>query len=407
MGKMVVGTAMTMIAALLAPKPAVVDRPSSRGNLAALLPSECRALERLANGQSDASPAIAACLSRLAPHATLPLAPGSYRLRTPLTIEQAVTIESRTPRSPASCRRGDPNRCAVFIIDQLPARSVRGIMPLEIVASSVTLRSIAIVGGRGRSAEWEKQVCLDDRVRPLGGGIRVRGTGFRLENALVGHFSCYTGIELVAGATRPTISNSTIGPNGTHDLPKMWADGITVHDNVSARIEGNLFRDNTDVQLILGGCRHCIIRRNIFRHSADFTHASFAELMLHAWPNTSGDFSGSVTSANDIDCGSARRCGYGIMIGGEPWYPARTSGGAVSDNRVGNAAVALNIDRLTGPMTIVRNRISRSGGPAASDCGRKTWAAVNISPRSVNLAKTDIKQFASIDTTKCILLRHP
>lgn len=187
----------------------------------------------------------------------------------------------------------------------------------------------------------------------------------------------------------------------------MWADGVTIHDSRGARVEGNVFRANTDVQLILGGCRNCTIRRNVFRHSASFIHASFVELMLHAWPNSSGDFSRSITSENDINCGVARRCGYGIMIGGEPWYPTRTLGGMVSDNRVAGALVALNVDRLTGPMTIVRNSASRSGGLADSDCGRRMWSAINISPQSVHLARTDAKQFSSIDTAKCILLRHP
>jgi hypothetical protein len=187
----------------------------------------------------------------------------------------------------------------------------------------------------------------------------------------------------------------------------MWADGVTIHDTSGAHVEGNHFRDNTDVQLVFGGCRGCTVKGNIFRHSAAFAHASFAELMLHSWPNTSGDFTGSITSQNNIDCNKARRCGYGIMIGGEPWYPARTFGGAVSNNRIANALLAMNVDQLTGPMTIIGNVITRSGGDANSDCGRKIWPAANISPSSLKLVQTDINDFASMSTAKCILLRKP
>ncbi len=42
----------------------------------------------------------------------------------------------------------------------------------------------------------------------------------------------------------------------------MWADGLTVIDGVDDVIRGNLFRDNTDVQLVLGGCRDCTVADN-------------------------------------------------------------------------------------------------------------------------------------------------
>lgn len=378
----------------------------NQANARGTLVDVCQSLNKLANKPADASPAIAACLSQLPPYATLSIAPGKYHLGTPLKVNRPITIETLAP-SPTDCRQGNANHCAVFIVGQMAMQSSNGVMPVEIVASHVTLRSIAIIGDDGRSADWERKVCLNDRMRPLGGGIRVRGTEFHLENALIRNFSCYTAIEVVATALHPSIINSTIGPNGKHDSPQMWADGVTIHDSNSAKIERNLFLDNTDVQLILGGCRDCIIVDNVFRHSTSFSHASFAELMLHSWPNTSGSFSSSVISGNDINCGPLRRCGYGIMIGGEPWYPARTSGGIVSDNNIASAVVALNVDRLTGTMTLMRNTVSSSGGFANSDCSRRTWPAINIAPRSVGLVRTDVKEFASIDTTKCILLRRP
>lgn len=371
------------------------------------LPGECLNLPELANAQDDASPSLAACMSRLPDHATLRLSPGEYHLRTPLIISRAITIETEASKPAGACRKGDSTGCAVFVLDEMQKQPVNGAMPIEITAPDVTLRAIAVAGSNSRSLDWQKLVCLDESTRPLGGGIRVRGSGFRLQGALIRNVSCYSALEIVASARHPSILDSTIGPNGTHDLHQMWADGITIHNTSSAHVEGNNFRDNTDVQLVFGGCRDCIVKGNVFRHSAPFAHASFAELMLHSWPNTSGDFSGSTISENDIDCNKARRCGYGMMIGGEPWYSARTSGGTVSNNRIANALLALNVDRLTGPMIITGNVITRSGGRANSDCGRKTWPAVNISPESLKLIQTDLDDFASMSTAKCILLRQP
>ncbi len=371
------------------------------------LPGECLKLRTLANAQDDASPLIAACISRLTDHATLRLSPGKYHLRTPLIISRPITIETTVSNPARACRNGDSTGCAVFVLEEIPKQPLSGIMPIEIKASDVTLRAIAVTGSNTRSTDWERQICLDDNTRPLGGGIRVRGSGFRLQDALIRNVSCYSALEIVASAGHPNVLDSTIGPNGAHDVHQMWADGVTIHDASGARVERNHFQDNTDVQLVFGGCRECIVKGNIFRHSAAFAHASFAELMIHAWPNTSGNFTDSTTSQNDIDCGKAKRCGYGIMIGGEPWYPARTFGGTVSNNRIANASLALNVDLLTGPMTITGNSIARSGGIANSDCGRKTWPAVNISPPSLKLIRTDIKSFASMSTAKCILLRQP
>ena len=55
--------------------------------------------------------------------------------------------------------------------------------------------------------------------------------------------------------------------------------------------------DNTDVDLIFGGCRNCMISDNKISHTDDFSGSSFAALMIHAWPSTSGDFTGSTLGA--------------------------------------------------------------------------------------------------------------
>ena len=368
-------------------------------------PTTCSALNGFANSDKDAAPAIAHCLSLLLEGASLDLSPGRYRLLTPLAITRAVTIETRMPSSNRACRKNESSDCAVLVVGKIEPGHGSGTMPVEITSANVRLRSIAIVGSTDRGNEWEKRICLNEHTRPFGGLMRVRGSDFRMENVLLKDASCYAALEIVSQAKRPVLRNNTIGPNGRHGA-QMWADGVTIHDTSNAVVEYNLFRDNTDVQLVFGGCTGCIIRANTFRHSQAFAHGSFAELMLHAWPNTSGDFTASTTSGNDIDCSPARRCGFGIMIGGEPWYPARTFGGSVSGNRVANALLGVNVDRLTGSMIITRNTVRNSGGPSRSDCGRKTWPAVNISPASIRFVRTDVKGYVSMDTTKCLLLRQ-
>jgi hypothetical protein len=158
---------------------------------------------------------------------------------------------------------------------------------------------------------------------------------------------------------------------------------------------------------VLGGCRGCRIDRNSFGHGGTFAGASFAELMLHAWPNTSGDFTGTIVTANRIDCGPRRRCGYGIMIGSAPWYAGSTVGGAVTRNVVSNALVGINVDALTGPMDIRGNIVRASGGRYRSDCGLRDWPAVNVAPGSVRFVRGDPSDLAegSVSTRGCLLAR--
>lgn len=361
----------------------------------------CTLLNKAMNKDVDAATALMACLAELPSGERLKLNPGIYRIRSSVIISKAVQIE--TNQTGALCSKQTGKNCAQMLIGQVSGGSP-SIMPIEVKGNDVYIRSVAILADPDRTSRWANDICKGGS-RPLGGGIRVSGNNFRMSDTLLKGMSCFTALEIVANAKAPILTDNVIGPNGTHNQDQMWADGVTIHDTINAKIEQNIFRDNTDVQLVLGGCRFCNVKNNTFRHSPDPRGASFAELMIHAWPNTSGDYSGSETSYNSIDCGPAKRCGYGIMIGGGPWYPAKTVGGTVINNSIANAQIGINIDRLTGTMTVNDNAVSRSGGIAKSDCGTKIWPTVNISPASKQFARTNLKGYSSIETSGCLLNR--
>lgn len=280
-------------------------------------------------------------------------------------------------------------------------------MPIHVTADRVSLSHLVIkgVGGTPR----QRSFCAQPNRRPLGGGIRVSASQFVLRKSVVRDFACYTAVEVTSGARAPLIEQNLIGPNGDHRPGEAWSDGVTIHDSDSAVVRQNIFIDNTDVQLIFGGCRNCRIENNRFVHSGPFWRASFAELMLHSWPNTSGNFTGTVVNGNSIDCGAQRRCGYGMMIGASPWYKGRMSGGRVTGNSIRNAMVAINIDALSGPVEMYGNRVQSSGGRYPSDCGRRDWPAVNIAPNSLARVKGDPsdQREASMNTAGCLLNRQP
>ncbi len=366
----------------------------------------CRALDAKANAPADASAALVDCLDHIPPGGRLVLKPGVYRVESQVAISRPVTIATA---GLSGDRRGcgylRQSRCATILLDPPSHAVLPSSMPLTIRADYVALDHLAIVG-TGRTPQRVAD-CRSER-RPLGGGMRVSGSRFTIRKSVLRGFTCYTALEITRSAAAPTVEDNVIGPNGDHRPGKIWSDGVTIHDTSNAVVRNNLFIDNTDVQLIFGGCRSCRIENNRFRHSSSFSSGSFAELMLQAWPKTSGDYSNTIVRGNSIDCGPARRCGYGLMVGSAPWRSGRMSGGRIEDNSVANAMVGLNVDSLTGPVELRDNIIRNSGGRFASNCGMGRWPGANVAPasRSLVIGDPSNEDEGSVTTAKCLLNRN-
>src|SRR5690606_25695805 len=114
----------------------------------------------------------------------------------------------------------------------------------------------------------------------------------------------------------------------------LWSDGLTVLDAADSHFLRNQFHDNTDIDLIFGGCPRCLIQHNVVTHSADPAGGAFAAIMIQKWPTTSGNYADVDVSNNRVDCGPNRTCGSGLYIGSESWYEGTPYGtktpGAVS-----------------------------------------------------------------------------
>lgn len=364
----------------------------------------CAALDKVVGTARDAVPAFKACLEKTPSHGSLSLTSGNYRIRSALVIDRPITVSSVSliPNS-AACKPGGDARCATLTIDYSMASFPRGAMPITVTAQNVTLSHLTVRGSGSATSDFTQKACTEVGDRARAGILRVSGPRFVMIGSAILGAQCYTGMEIVATAKSPRIQDNSFGPNGVHDTPFHWADGVTIHDTEKAIITGNRFTDNTDVQLITGGCRSCSIARNVFRHSGEASGASFAELMIHGWPDTSGQYAGTVVRDNDVDCGVQRRCGFGIMIGAKPWYQGPTAGGAVRNNRIRNAKLGLNIDGLSGPMEIDGNSVTVSGGSYQSRCGTKRWPATNVAPSSQSFVRGTQSYSGGFDTAGCII----
>jgi hypothetical protein len=368
----------------------------------------CGLLPARAGTNLDASEILANCLKSLQPGERLALLPGTYRLTRPIVIRTPVTITTSGVADEApGCGELPESSCATLLLDIDAGAAKAHSMPVEIAAGNVHLIHLVI---RGAGPEPRRRSsCRSASMRPLGGGTRVSSSGFSIRKSVLRDMTCYSALEITKGADHIAVAGNLVGPNGDHGTQDMWSDGVTIHDSAYTSVVDNLFVDNTDVQLIFGGCRNCRIERNQFLHRGGFSSASFAELMLHSWPGTSGAYDATLVEANRIDCGSGRRCGYGIMLGSAPWYPGRASGGSIVSNSIADAMIAINIDSLSGPVEIRDNIVRSSGGRFDSDCGYKQWPAVNIGPGSRRFVRGDVSNLPdqSIATSGCLLNRRP
>ncbi len=373
----------------------------------------CASLTRFANSSLDASAALLNCVDKTAAGGRLELAPATYVMRRQVRILKPITISTAgVADSAAGCEKLGAAHCATIRLD-LDGRPNPNIMPLEIAANGISLIHMVVEGSGDPKLRAD---CSQPDRRPLGGGMRVLASHFVLRKSTLRNFACYTTMEVLAGSNALTIEDNHIGPNGDHRPGDIWSDGITIHDSEDSVVRRNMFVDNTDVQLILGGCRRCRVENNNFRHGGQFSRASFAELMLQAFPSTRGDYTGTVVTGNRIDCGTARLCGYGIMIGAAPWkagdnprYPGAMFGGTISGNVVSNALIGMNIDSPTGPVEIHGNQVQSSGGRFKSDCGVHDWPAVNVAPKAVAFVRGDPSNLVEghTSTSSCIVNRQP
>lgn len=343
----------------------------------------CLAVVRLAGGVRDAGPSLQECLDATTANGTVALPAGRYLIATPLRLKQPVTLMTRGISPTAPPCSANERRCVLLHLAVAPSAVGGAMMPFDIDANNVRLDHLVFQGALRTDPDISAKRCAVEKDRPIAGGLGVRGDALVINRSVFRDMACYTAFEYRGGTLAVFTDNDFVG-NGLHEGPLHWADGLTIHHGKRLRISGNRFRDNTDVQLILGECIGCTIKDNRFSHSEAASGGSFADIMLQAWPKvTSGDFTDTQVVRNIIDCGSQRRCGFGIMIGSAPWYDAPAFGGSVTDNQVRGAMLALNVDGLTGPMVIKDNIFVASPGMYPSNCGlHRVTKAVNVSPKS-------------------------
>lgn len=321
--------------------------------------TDCPEMRSFKNTDLDASVVFQKCLDS-AIGKTLRIDPGFYTLektihiRGPLNIlPQGKDIDDRT------CSTEKDLSCMTFKASQNVTMAAGRSGLFRVTGSQVVISHLVLDGDRhSRDKSRNKQGCqAGDNSQGLGVTVLANNSIFTksvLKNGL-----CGTAFEVHNGSHHLQFVDNQIAFNGRHYQNNLWSDGLTVHNAEDSLFLRNVFTDNTDIQMVFGGCKNCEISNNIFRHSNDREGASFGELMIHAWPGQEGDYTFSSIEGNDIDCGAGRLCGYGLLVGGDSWYMGtKAKFGNILKNKIKRAMIGLSVDEITGAFHIKDNQIT-------------------------------------------------
>ncbi|MCB9654614.1 MAG: hypothetical protein H6729_10850 [Deltaproteobacteria bacterium] len=364
----------------------------------------CEALRLLDGVDADASSAIQACIDETPSGGILALPAGRYTLADRVTVSRNITLttEQRTRRR-APCALEGASGCAELVADA-HFLHVGGFF--DLAADGASIVNLVFDGNReARMGSAAAEYCAGG-ANGYGYNIRVMCSHCSVKNSISKNALCGTALEVSGRGTNVTISGNIIANNGVHNRSGLWADGVTLHDYSDTRITRNTIVNSTDIDLILGGCVQCTVKNNRITHDRSST-GSFAALMIQRWPNgTSGNYTGSKFSSNVIDCGPNKACGFGILIGSNPWYAARIQGGEVYNNVIRNPQQGLAIQDAS-DVAVYRNRVSGRDTATRVTCHvntPKTTSDYSMSADALNIDHhgENALMYSPIDWAGCI-----
>jgi hypothetical protein len=343
----------------------------------------CEAMRALAGTNTDAAPALRACLAAAAAGTIVELPAGIYRLDGKIEVTTALTLRTEG-KGPTAARCAAVGHDCAELAASTAFADPGGL--LQLLAAGSVVDHLVVNGNKAARAGSTAGTQCSAGSNSYGYNVRIVCSGCALTNSVTKNALCGTGCEVSGTGANVLLWRNAVVDNGVHDTQNLWSDGVTVHDYADSTFVANEFRDNTDVDFIFGGCQRCMIQGNAVTHTAAFAGGSFAALMLHAWPSgaTSGNFLGSDTSGNTIDCGPSKRCGIGLYLGPDAWYDADTYGGAVHHNVVTNAQQGVLIDDVH-DMQVWNNHVSSPATTTVASCGTRSTTAYAKGTTSANV----------------------
>ena len=312
--------------------------------------TEAAALERVCTVNTGEDPAqkIQSCVDSASPYDTVSLPPRAYVVRHRITITKPLVLASQ------GNKLGDP-LCKINSATCATLRASKDYQDYDgivgVFSSNVFVHHIAFDGNITARKEVEKGICKNgagetSQEYQRGILLSTNGNNISVEACSFSNGPCGSALEarvisLGVLASGLSIKANLFENNGLHSTG--WSDGLTIHGAQNSVIQSNQFSNNTDIDLVVGACRNCDISWNTFAHSADYDRGSFGALLIFAWLPAgqywSGYFDGTNVHDNKIDCGTGYNCGFGLLVGANPWYQGNlVQGASVFNNNIINCA---------------------------------------------------------------------
>ncbi|HMN68097.1 MAG TPA: hypothetical protein PKC28_06110 [Bdellovibrionales bacterium] len=404
---------------------------SSMSEPAASQLTGCPAAEAKRGTGAVVTAELQACLSALKPGEMLELPPGVYtidRMLKPTVVNTGIRTRGKLFSSPP-CADSNADCAEILAHENIDGVNAANIWNATLLFSEVDDFKIDHMIFKGnKTARFQKG------ARDRGLSLSLFGQRNAITNSISKNSAVSSGLQFPGfGGRKLTglrmVKNKFVN-NGRHDVFRdaagkpipdkaQWADGVIVAMAEDSKFIGNTFIDNTDVDLIFWGCIRCEITDNIFFHSNDMGGSSFAALHLGVAVDPAGDpsfqpesglYTGTTVTRNTVDCGAAKACGYGLLVGVFHAHRAPAvrpvTGAVVENNTVLNAQQGISIHHADG-IVFRDNEVKTSGvTDQTHDCadgsvGKKyAWSPFNVSPSFARNINRNGDKFAGIPTTR-------
>ncbi len=210
----------------------------------------------------------------------------------------------------------EANEKAVFIAD--PNLLNPMLKTVSTKSAGFVLKNLKFDGNR------INRTTLSSCAQPTGKGINIvlNGANFTVDNIDVVNALCNSSFNIGTG-TNFEIKNSRIADGGYADKTEppgyslashLFADGLTIGNCNHGNIHDNIFENNTDTNLIIGGGDTCHATHNIIRQTTRFGHAGFWLNNFSCAVCGKGDHSNSYYAYNTIYAESPGALGAGLVI---------------------------------------------------------------------------------------------
>lgn len=374
----------------------------------------CPGLQSVVNTPYDATPTIQKCIDAAIASKTnkvVELLPGFYNLASQLRSTKTtstfrlITKGKLTTDAPCTEVSTDCAELRATNTFNADAKSDNGLLAL--VGKSIVMDHVVVNGNKQARMDSVAAARCKDSGGVSGSNISVNGNAIQILNSVSKNALCGFGLNILG--KNILVKNDSFVSNGNHLLPGMWANGVSSYENNDGlRVLYSRFIDNTGMHIQLGAALKQKVQHNTIQNSSDSLAGAYAGIVLYDYGKATNNptYTDSVVSLNTIEGGTTRNCGFGILLGSDPWNvvrPLHVTSATINSNTITDAQVGILLDDATGN-TLKSNKVTwtdQNLKTTKTSCGEKASGLYVAGSESVNNIFGNQK-YVTMDFDGCI-----